>query len=74
MLQLAAVALAHRIGETAWRLSPEARERYPAVPWRAIRGMRNLVAHDDGRIDHMILWNTLRDDFPRLAAELRGDP
>jgi uncharacterized protein with HEPN domain len=72
MLALAGEALISRVGEAAARLSPEFRERRPAVPWRDIRGMRNLVAHDYGRIDNRIFWNTLRRDLPALAQQLEG--
>jgi uncharacterized protein with HEPN domain len=70
MLALAGEALIARVGEAAARLSPEFRERRPTVPWRDIRGMRNLVAHDYGRIDTRVVWNTLQRDFPTLAQHL----
>ena len=59
------------VGEAASRLSDGFQDQHPEVPWRAIRGMRNLVAHDYGRIDHRIVWNTLKTDFPELADRLR---
>jgi uncharacterized protein with HEPN domain len=71
MLLLAPEALMQRIGEAASRLSDGFQDQHPEVPWRAIRGMRNLVAHDYGRIDHRIVWNTLKTDFPELADRLR---
>jgi uncharacterized protein with HEPN domain len=70
MLRLAAEALTHRIGEAAGRLSQSFQADHADVPWRAIRGMRNVVAHEYGRVDHAIMWNTLRDDLPRLASSL----
>jgi uncharacterized protein with HEPN domain len=72
MLVLAGEALISRVGEAAARLSPEFREGHPAIPWHDIRGMRNLVARDYGRIDDRVIWNTLRRDFPALAQELEG--
>lgn len=72
MLRLAAEALAQRVGEAVSRLSKAFQDQHPAVPWRAMRGMRNLVVHDYGRIDDRVVWNTLTIDFPTLAKELRG--
>ena len=70
MLRLAAEALTHRIGEAAGRLSQSFQDEHAEVSWRAIRGMRNVVAHDYGRVDHAIMWNTLQHDLPRLASAL----
>jgi uncharacterized protein with HEPN domain len=73
MLRLAAQALAQRVGEAVSRLSQGFQDQHPGVPWRAMRGMRNLVVHDYGRLDDRAVWNTLATDFPALANELRGD-
>lgn len=71
MLRLAAEALTHRVGRDSWRVSGDLQRGHPAVPRRAIEGMRNLVAHDYGRIDHGVVWNTLAREFPRLSHQLR---
>ena len=44
----------------------------PRVPWEEIRANRVLVAHIYHRIDYEILWETLRRDVPKLAAELEN--
>jgi len=72
MLRLAAEALTHRVGEAVARVSGELQLRHPEVPWRAIRGMRNLVAHEYGRMDHAAVWNTLDRDFPQLNRQIRA--
>jgi uncharacterized protein with HEPN domain len=56
-----------RIGEAASRLSKGFQDQHEDIPWRAIRGMRNLIAH----IDHRPVWNTMASDFPALAGKLR---
>lgn len=71
MLRLASEAITSRVGEAAGRLSPTFRDRHPEIPWRAIKGMRNVVTHEYGRIDHVLLWNTLTTDLPRLAQRLQ---
>jgi uncharacterized protein with HEPN domain len=69
-LRFAGEALIHRVGEAASRLSTGYLGQHPEVPWRAIRGMRNLIAHDYGRIDYVVLWNTMQNELPKLAASL----
>lgn len=39
------------IGEVVSRLPPEVMSLAPNVPWRNIRAMRNLIAHDYAGID-----------------------
>ena len=47
-----------QIGELSSKLSDEFKESNNDIPWRAIRGMRNMVAHEYGHIDIPTLWNT----------------
>ena len=59
-----------QIGELANRLSEEVKETHKDIPWRAIKGMRNLHAHDYENIDLEIVWNTLVEDIPALKETL----
>ena len=59
-----------QIGELANRLSDETKESSKNIPWRAIRGMRNLHAHDYENVDLEIVWNTLLKDIPTLRQSL----
>jgi uncharacterized protein with HEPN domain len=36
------------VGEAVKRLSPDARQAHPAIPWRQIAGMRDHLAHAYG--------------------------
>ena len=57
-----------QIGELAGRLSPEyvlaSKEQ---IDWRAIRGMRNIIAHDYGAVDIDMVWDVAKNDIPVLA-------
>lgn len=59
-----------QIGELANRLSEEVKETHKDIPWRAIKGMRNLHAHDYENIDLEIVWNTLVEDIPALKEDI----
>lgn len=61
------------IGESATRLLDEHADflaRYPGVEWKAIKGMRNRIAHGYFDIDQDIVWDTAQNSIPALVREL----
>lgn len=42
-------------------------KKYPAIPWNEIKGMRNIVVHDYFNIDAEEIFNTCKEDIPKLA-------
>lgn len=60
-----------QIGELAGKLSDEARAQLSDIPWREIRGLRNICAHNYGNIDVAMIWNTLLYDVPELEEKLK---
>jgi uncharacterized protein with HEPN domain len=57
-----------QIGELATVLSEDFRQKYNGVPWRVIRGMRNVFAHDYHHLDVEETWKTIETDIPSLKA------
>lgn len=53
-------------------MSQQTKDAYPQIPWRAIHGMRNIFAHDYGRLDRRLVWNAVVDDFPVLKSFCRA--
>jgi len=60
------------IGETARSMDPAVRQRYPAIPWRQIAGMGNILARDYFRIHQSIVWETMENHLPSLKAEVKA--
>ena len=58
------------IGGAARRISQATREEHPAIPWKDIIGMRNIIAHEYGKVDLDEIWKATQQDVPRLAAAL----
>lgn len=59
------------IGEAARAIDPALRAKYPAIPWRQIAGMRNVLVHDYFRINHEIVWETADRHLPALKTEVK---
>ncbi len=52
------------IGEATKSISLSIRDRYPAVPWRSITGMRDKVVHQYFGVNNQVLWETVQQDLP----------
>jgi uncharacterized protein with HEPN domain len=59
------------IGEAARHVPPEVREAWPALPWREMGDMRNVVIHEYFGVDPEILWETIQQELPPLIPRLR---
>jgi len=58
------------IGEAAVHLSEETRRAIPELPFRKMRGMRNIVAHDYANVDLNIVWQVATVHVPEVYAVL----
>ncbi|MCY3955035.1 MAG: DUF86 domain-containing protein [Nitrospira sp.] len=58
------------VGETGTRITKTTREQLPAIPWEEIIAMRNRLVHVYFRINLDIVWQTVREDLPKLIALL----
>jgi uncharacterized protein with HEPN domain len=60
------------VGEVASRISPETQAHFPSLPFRSMRGMRNIIAHDYGEVDLEQVWKTATVDLPTMIAALEA--
>jgi uncharacterized protein with HEPN domain len=58
------------IGECSTHLPQDITDQYTAVPWREIKAMRNLIAHDYPGIDWSLVWEVVTRRLPELEAQL----
>lgn len=63
-----------QIGEIANGLSEDFKKStYDRIPWRQVRGMRNVVVHGYGNINVKTLWKTATEDIPELGKLCREE-
>jgi uncharacterized protein with HEPN domain len=60
------------LGESVRWIPDVILEAHPEVPWRIMRGVRNVVVHEYFGIDDAILWETVRGDLPPLCDPLEA--
>jgi uncharacterized protein with HEPN domain len=58
------------IREAAGRISEPMRAAHPEIPWMAIIGQRNVIAHGYAVIDYGRLFATATNDIPTLILNL----
>ena len=59
------------LGEAAKKAPDSVRARHPSVEWRAIAGLRDVLAHAYFALDEATLWDIVAQKVPALAEVLR---
>ncbi len=60
-----------QIAENSDKLTDEFKAYYGTISWRAMKGMRNRIVHDYGRVDLSVVYETVNKDLPELLGELK---
>lgn len=60
------------LGEAVQGISPEFRDRNPAIPWSDIIGLRNILIHHYFGIDRDAVWNVVEHDLPALKKQVQS--
>ena len=63
---LAVVKLLEIIGEAVKKIPNDRRNRYPALPWKSIAGMKDMLVHEYWEIDVAVVWATVQQFLPSL--------
>lgn len=59
------------IGEAVKYLPEDMTDQFPEIPWRAIAGLRDILAHGYFRIDDSIIWDSASIHNPMLVAAVK---
>lgn len=58
------------LGEGAKKIPEEIRQRYPAVDWRGVAGLRDILSHAYFALENATLWKIICTDVPELLIQL----
>jgi uncharacterized protein with HEPN domain len=58
------------IGEATAHLTDATRQAVRELPFRKMRGMRNIVAHDYANVDLKVIWEVATVHVPEICAVL----
>jgi uncharacterized protein with HEPN domain len=61
------------IGEAAKHLAPGIEERYPDIPWRDVRSMRDRIVHEYGTINPRLVWRIATNDLAPLRLAMMAE-
>ena len=59
------------IGEAIKQMPEAFRQKYGAVEWRAIAGMRDRLIHGYFGVDYEIVWDVITNKLPELEQEIQ---
>lgn len=70
ILQDAVIRRIEIVGEASARVSEKTQNELPDLPWREMKGMRNLLIHEYDAIDLEEVWNTVKNELPKLIEQI----
>lgn len=62
----------YNIGEQAYAVSKEYKEKHPEVPWSAIAGLRHRLVHDYEGTNWGFIAEAVLVEVPQLVKQIEG--
>lgn len=59
------------IGEAARHIPDDVAAEYREIPWHLMRGMRDILVHEDFGASAETIWRTIKQDLPPLVPSLQ---
>lgn len=60
------------IGEATSNVSDRIKSRDNTLPWREMRALRNIVAHEYHRVEPARVWQVIQEELPRTQEKIRA--
>lgn len=59
------------LGDAAKKVPKSIQEEFSTIPWKNIKGMRDVVVHEYFGTDSKVIWQTVEKHLPKLADNLK---
>jgi uncharacterized protein with HEPN domain len=59
------------IGEATKNIPEEIKQKYPAIPWKDMSGMRDRLIHFYFGIKHELVWETIKKEIPKVKPSIK---
>jgi uncharacterized protein with HEPN domain len=70
LVQDACIRRLEIIGEAVKRIPADTRQAAPAVPWKQIAGLRDILIHEYFGVDIKLVWKVISSDLPLLKKNI----
>ena len=61
-----------QVSENSDKFTDNFKEDHADIPWRAMNGMRNRIVHEYGNVDLAVVYDTIKNDIPKLLCQLES--
>jgi uncharacterized protein with HEPN domain len=58
------------IGEATKNIDKDFRNKYYAIPWKEMAGLRDKLIHDYIEVDYYLLWKIAKHNIPELHFQI----
>ncbi len=59
------------IGEASTRIPDDVQNKFNAIPWKQLKGIRNRIIHEYFGVDLNIIWHIVKNDLPPLKNQIQ---
>lgn len=70
MIQYVLTRTLELLGESSKKIPKSIVAEFPSIPWSGILGLRNILAHDYGKVDYAVLHRLVTRDADEFAREI----